>query len=105
MAILRFDPRNLNLDIVVGALESYRPNKTTKEILDSVGKLKSYTDDKIVQIFGKDKNSKQILEQMKKDESKKDKWEEYLHGEYDTKLKEIIKMVEKENKRRQKRRK
>ena len=40
MAFLRFDPKTLSMDVLVGIEETYRPRKDVKELNKSVSSLR-----------------------------------------------------------------
>lgn len=100
MAIIRFDSRSLHMDVIVGVLENYKPNKTIKEAHEKVEELRKETEKFLDENFG-DASKTEIEEELEQDDKKKEIWDDYLKNHYEKKVLEIKKLIDEENKAKQ----
>lgn len=90
MALLTIDSKTLELKLMVGVLEEYKPNKEIKDIYKLSEKLKVKTTDKIKQLFGDINDQKEIIATLNKQEEKKKEWTKFLEKEYNVDLTLIL---------------
>lgn len=76
MAFLRYDIKNLNIDVLVGALEKYTPNKDIKRIVSINEDIKKQISDYFKDLFGEktELEYKEIL----KNKEEKEKFQSFL---------------------------
>lgn len=93
MALLRFDSKNLNLDILVGINETYRPTKKILNIHEKIKGLKEKLESYLEQNIGS-KEPVEVLNIFQQDKSKEENWKDFLSHEYSPELNEIIKEIQ-----------
>lgn len=93
MALLRLDSNNLNLDVLVGANESYEPTSEIKKISKEIEALKDQTNDFIAKTWN-GKSVNEVKEIIDTEEDDKKKWLEYMNAKYTPTLNKIqVKVV------------
>jgi phage host-nuclease inhibitor protein Gam len=98
MALLVLNPNNLNMELKVGALESYKPSKEIKSLVKKVSDLKTELSDKLLEITGSN-DMKEINKIVSEDKEKDSKVKEYITNEYSPKLKDLLKETQEINKK------
>lgn len=97
MAYLRLNPSNLNMDVLVGLMEEYKPSEEIKEVHEKVELLKKETQEFLDKYWSK-KTNEELQKIFKNSDGERKLWQDYLENEYNPKLKLIIEKVEGLNK-------
>jgi hypothetical protein len=96
MAVIRLNSANLNIDVICGIEESYKPTAEIKKVNKQVEELKEKTYKYLEDKF-KTRDTKIIAQMVAASEDFKSKWEQFLLKEYNPELEKIIAKVEKIN--------
>lgn len=96
MAYFRFNVKNLHLDVLVGALENYKPSKKVKDVFKKTESLKSKTLDFLLKEFNTDDFRK--IKKIMDDNKKKAKiWDKFFKETYLPEVTEITNIIKKLN--------
>jgi cystathionine beta-lyase family protein involved in aluminum resistance len=93
---LRFDHKNLTLDLIVGVGEKYTPKRKITKLNEKVQQLKLVCENKLEDTF-KTKDIQHILTIVKDSSSKSDEWRDFLSEVYVPEVKKILEEVKKIN--------
>lgn len=92
MAYLRLDTKNLHLDVLVGACETYKPKKVTREVIKELQELKDKTTDYLTTNWG-ERELTEYKDLFDKDENALELWTKFLDDEYNPMINNIAKKV------------
>lgn len=98
MALLRLNSTNLNLDVLVGVSESYKPTKEIKTLVKKVDALKDETKAFLKDTFDADTIA-DAAKEIAGDKDKQDQWKEFLKEVYAGKFTVIVDKIEVINKK------
>jgi hypothetical protein len=98
MAFMRLHQEKFMIDVLVGAEETYTPPKGIKTINNKLKKLKKDTADFVNKQFNTTDKA-EIDKILKEDEEKQELWNEFVANKYVPAYEDIIKRVEKINKK------
>jgi hypothetical protein len=93
---IKFDTKRLEMIVMCGPMEEYKPDRETKAIFNKMSKLKKKTQKKLEDIFGDIKIS-EMAKEAENDKQKKAEWAKYLDEEYNPEVKELIERINKKN--------
>ena len=96
MALLILDANKLLLEVRVGILEDYTPDKEIIAINSRLGELKLKTESKLKEITGVE-DFAEGMEQLKNDKDKNDTMLKYIVEEFKGKLESIVTRIDKKN--------
>lgn len=97
MAVLRFDVRTMNIDVIVGVLETYKPSKEIKALQKSLDSFKKdYS--KFLKKHFKTEDTKELIEILDKSDEKRDEFRGFMQEVVSPKIMEISKEIERLNK-------
>lgn len=89
---LRFDKKSLNVDVLVGVAEEYKPNESIIAIYDEAQQLREDTGKFLDENFST-RDQKIILEKLSADKELESKWKEFLVNEYGNRAQKIQEKV------------
>lgn len=93
------DLKTIDLEMKVGVLENYRPNKEIKALFKDVQDLKQEFSNKLLSIVGDVKTSQEAGQVLNEDAKKRDEWTLYLKDDFESKFRLIKERVYKVNQR------
>jgi pyruvate/oxaloacetate carboxyltransferase len=96
MALISLDSANLNIHVVCGIEESYKPTAAIKKINKQVEELKEKTYKYLEDKF-KTRDTKVIAQMVAASDDFRSKWEQFLQNEYNPELEKIIEKIRKVN--------
>jgi len=96
MALLSIDSKTLNVQVKVGVLEEYKPDRTIKAIVKKAAALKKMTSQKLVDLVG-EISVEEANKKIQADAKVRKQWTDFLHNEYNPALTELIVMIKKKN--------
>ena len=97
MALLRLNTQTMNLELQVGVLEEYKPDREIKNIHKKLEAIKEDAHKKLVQLTSDDLTMEQMKEQLAKDKETEDEWKKYLGSEFSEELKKLVRRINKKN--------
>lgn len=97
MALIRFNPNNFSLDVLVGIKEEYKPHENIDSILEKIEQAKDTSNEYLMANF-KSIDIKEILEITNKEEEKKIQLDEFIQGSLMPRVNEILALVDDINK-------
>ena len=89
MALLKLDPKSLNLTLMVGVSEEYKPREDAIKLAEEVEALKEKTN-KFISDNWQNKTVQELSKIFKKEPKQQEKWSKYLEEEYNPKLQELL---------------
>lgn len=101
MAYIRLNTKDLHLDVLVGACETYKPKKEIKKIVEELQVLKDSTEEYLTTNWG-EKKTEEYKVLFDSDEKESEKWQKYVKEQFSPKLEDIINRVNELNKHYQK---
>ena len=97
MALLILNAKTLTLDVKVGVLEEYKPDKEIKAISRDVDELRKLISDKIVEIIGEKKTPSEVAAILGADKDKAEQWQLFLKGDFGKNLAKINERIKSKN--------
>lgn len=97
MALLRLDAKNLTLNLQVGVLEEYKPDRELKNIHKKLETIKADAEKELARLTGEDLSMEQMKERLAEDKQLEEKWKAYLATEFTTELQKLVKRINKKN--------
>jgi len=94
--LLKFDPTNLNIYVMTGPLEAYKPNKEIKQLYKEATEVKAKIDQFALNTW-KTTNPKELEDIFSKEEQEREKFNTYIKEEYVPKVLAIRDKVTKIN--------
>jgi hypothetical protein len=98
MALLRLNSTNLNLDVLVGVSESYKPSREIKNLVKKVDALKEETKNFLKDNFDADTIA-EAAKEISNDKNKQNQWKSFLKDVYAEKFTVIVDKIEVINKK------
>lgn len=96
MALITLNHKNLNLEVRVGILETYKPNKDVKKIYKDIEKLKNNVSEKLKEITkSNDLNGANLTLSQNKDMMFE--FKQYIDTEYNKQVLELLKFIDSVN--------
>lgn len=96
MALLKFNPHNLNLELTVGILEEYKPSEEIRQLHNDVEKVRSHLD-KFIKKHWKDMPVMEIKKRLAKEPKEEEKFKKYIKNTHQPKLVKLIQRIDKIN--------
>jgi len=93
MAILRLDAKSLNLSLVVGVKEEYKPLPEIIKLSENVENLKEKTN-KFISENWQEKTIQELSVIFKNEPKEQEKWAKYLEDVYNPELKGLLTTID-----------
>jgi hypothetical protein len=81
MALLKFDRKNLRLDLVVGIKEEYKPTQEIINVNDKIEELKKDIEMFVKKTWG-EKTQEELFDMFKNNKEDQQLWVEYMKTQY-----------------------
>jgi hypothetical protein len=99
MALLRINPKTTELEVLVGVLEQYKPDKEIRAINKALTELKSKVEVKAKQLFGEGLTPQEMVKKSLEDKELGEQFSTYLDSEYRPELELLLTRISNKNKK------
>ena len=99
MALLRLDLQRYELEVKVGVLEEYQPDREIKAIFNKLNKLKEQAEKKIATLVKADKDTplNELQQKLSEDEKANEKFKQFVEAKFVPEMKKLINRINKKN--------